>query len=113
MTKWQDISTAPKDGTHIWAILDFQDSGGKEQHAVWWDDAETIYPWRILWGSMTLHSGVAEHVVTHWMPLPTPPIILECEACGQSYQAVRTTSRYCSSRCRWRIQKRAQRKQNA
>lgn len=69
MTEWQDISTAPRDGTRV-LLLD--------------DDGETILSG--LWGrrffakndsdwQWVMFEGDSETLCnpTHWMPLPQPP----------------------------------------
>jgi|GEM_PF-6268664 len=78
---WQDISTAPKDGTHIvighpdydsfpvaaWEYVGEDEGAGycwvsKDQH--WWEDG-------VLWGDL----GYIEP--THWMPLPVNPLTIK------------------------------------
>ena len=67
-TEWQDISTAPKDGTHVllWAAPNnFVDIGffrQKEDHGDFWTGD--------CWQSW-FHKDRARP--THWMPLPDPP----------------------------------------
>jgi hypothetical protein len=61
MTEWQDILTAPKDGTsilaaHCDAVFDAWWGGNA------WVDGETNE-----WGDYITLSP------THWMPLPAPP----------------------------------------
>jgi hypothetical protein len=74
---WQPISTAPKDGTAIdvWQIVGWNGGGYRLTNAKWNDNA-----WR--WfdphyagggGYIGLDNGV-NVFVTHWMPLPAPPI---------------------------------------
>ncbi len=66
MTKWQNISTAPKDGTQIliW--------NGQDTVVAWWDD---VYIWVSpgAWISYLNRSDTDEYEPTHWMPLPAPP----------------------------------------
>lgn len=68
MSDWQDISTAPKDGTRILAVVRF-DNGLST------DDAVDIAYWVDFNGG-----GWVRHLVgepTHWMPLPSPPTEVE------------------------------------
>jgi hypothetical protein len=67
MSEWQDIETAPKDGSSILAC-DARIEGW--QQVVYWDD-EAKAPH--MWG---LADGPHYHVdmFTHWMPLPPPPL---------------------------------------
>jgi hypothetical protein len=88
MTEWQDISTAPKDGTEI--ILAIKGSGppGRSHwvHVGWWQEYDS-FPWRFI-DTFDLTpsgccddedddrvpaNGVKAESVTHWMPLPPPP----------------------------------------
>lgn len=69
MSDWQPIKTAPKDGTRIVILCDWDDVAvvgyfGKPRHGtglphwrVWWDDADFDEAFE----------------ATHWLPLPTPP----------------------------------------
>lgn len=59
MTEWQDISTAPKDGTEI---LTYRRKSLMAV-AVWFDE---INRWCVSDGCDIVD-------VTHWMPLPEPP----------------------------------------
>lgn len=56
---WQDISTAPKDGTPVWA---WSDARGANP-AVWLQEAEA---WVITYDDATIKP-------THWQPLPPAP----------------------------------------
>ncbi len=64
MTTWQDISTAPKDGTWVFLYHKHARIGGW-----YWDGG--------IWNNEYLEWGVGEAEPelspTHWMPLPEPP----------------------------------------
>lgn len=68
MSKWQSVASAPKDGTHILALCEYED-GEREQHVIAWiegqwrttaahlivecfdvdpDDAMTVLAWQTL-----------------------------------------------------------------
>jgi hypothetical protein len=75
MSEWQPISTAPKDGSGILAVLVWKDDGE-------FYDVQTIR-WQDTWGEW-VPSAVLIHMEntgdpsddvtpTHWMPLPEPP----------------------------------------
>jgi hypothetical protein len=62
---WQDISTAPKDGTEI---LVRRDNGCSWEHyVVWWGQNEETYPW------VSDGNAYASDRFDDWMPLPPPP----------------------------------------
>jgi hypothetical protein len=73
-TKWNDIATAPKDGTAIdvWAV-------NSDGHACRIPDVawEPITDWdgRVYegWTGMFPSKFCAKYEPTHWLPLPTPP----------------------------------------
>lgn len=73
MSGWQDISTAPKDGT---PFLGFYPGWAEMTRCWWYRDLESKSPkpyWRSDYG---LYRGVMwmrEHTLTHWQPLPNPP----------------------------------------
>lgn len=72
--EWQLISTAPKDGTHIWAVLDYKDRGKKEMHAIYWSADKILgFPWVFCWGD---HGGCGESIPTSWIPLPALPNVV-------------------------------------
>jgi hypothetical protein len=62
---WRDIATAPKDGTQVWA---WDDERGSNP-ALWLTDGDV---WVITYDD-------AEIKPTHWMPLPSPPVVREEE----------------------------------
>jgi uncharacterized protein (DUF2237 family) len=57
---WQDISTAPKDGTRI---LLYRPGNGWCVVIAWWSESAGAY------GD---YAGFFKDA-THWMPLPSPP----------------------------------------
>lgn len=64
MSEWQSIETAPKDGTHVllWGTLHNMLALNNKMHV----------------GKFACGWWVADAVlsnVTHWQPLPTPPVI--------------------------------------
>ena len=62
---WQPIETAPKDGTWILAYgID-----GSLQRVSWGQTRNDGLQW------CTVHGWAHFRYVTHWMPLPSPPII--------------------------------------
>ena len=62
MTDWQDISTAPKDGTWVLACR----AGTKISSAAYWDEDEETW--------LALNEAFKRTwIPTHWMPLPDPP----------------------------------------
>lgn len=63
MADWQDISTAPKDGTHVLIFLPADSAGGAEQLLAVW----TQSGWES--GDCLLHHDAP----THWHPIPAPP----------------------------------------
>mgnify|MGYP006921342566 CR=1 FL=1 len=87
MGEWQDISTAPKDGTAIQAKIP---GNGSDNIIAWYggllnSDNEPCGGWSFVedqeppdcWTDGICwevnESGVASVKPTHWMPLPTPP----------------------------------------
>lgn len=65
MTGWQDIATAPRDGTEILACWDAPTPEFKARGVVMWD-VSYGGTWITLPGHWPKHP-------THWMPLPEPP----------------------------------------
>jgi hypothetical protein len=70
MTEWQDISTAPKDGTKFLALM----RGGN-------GDIEIAFHTHGEDGGFRVDSYappmINEDWMTHWMPLPEPPALGE------------------------------------
>ena len=73
---WQPIETAPRDGT---AILVY--CGGvceREMVVVRYEDTSSEGPFgKFCWKELSGQGGWAEKCVTHWVPLPDPPKVLE------------------------------------
>jgi hypothetical protein len=61
--EWQDIETAPKDGSDILVFVPEH----REQYVAWWSRVHTCWLW-----ADTEHSTEACEP-THWTPLPEPP----------------------------------------
>lgn len=77
---WQDISTAPRDGSRIlvyfgtmgvWQVL-WGDPFETGNDGLWCidDNKHDYYPLRG-------YSATGERAATHWMPLPAPPLKAE------------------------------------
>jgi hypothetical protein len=64
--KWQDISTAPKDGG-------FEPFG---YEVLTWD-GDTVRVAEHFADDLWITSGQPGHTPTHWQPLPSPPQIME------------------------------------
>lgn len=66
-SQWREISDSQKDGNTILGT-------GPEigTHVVWWNSEPTLggYTWRISESEISLH----EDAITHWQPLPQPPV---------------------------------------
>lgn len=75
---WQDISTAPKDGTEILAVYatDFCGKRAADYSLVRWERNKWIAQadgQRALESQGDTWTDYIEPYVTHWMPLPEPP----------------------------------------
>jgi hypothetical protein len=87
MAEWQDISTAPKDGTHFlstskhlngeifictWKDKTLVHSTGKEHHIGWWlvGIPKRFY---LGYGPLFMPINQDDLMPTHWMPLPAAP----------------------------------------
>lgn len=63
--EWQPISTAPKDGTEVWAY-------NGEQARMRWIEGHEYALWA--WADEVLCDvDPSPEQPTHWMPLPPPP----------------------------------------
>ncbi len=75
MSEWQDISTAPRDGTHV----DLYFPGKIGRKTDWWFSRDPIWGGDGEWISEYRECGQDLTAIypntkpTHWMPLPTPP----------------------------------------
>lgn len=67
-SQWQDISTAPKDGTKM--LMRGGVYHGFPFVGFW---APSPYAQDRPWETVIGRSNLYEHAPTHWMPLPAPP----------------------------------------
>lgn len=65
--EWQDISTAPKDGTRVIVGVWVHDAFDDE--TFWADWIESYSEFKPHWGEDDTNGDEP----THWMPLPPPP----------------------------------------
>lgn len=77
--EWQDISTAPRDGTPMqgWVHEINRGVSAVETRTYWepkirFEAGEWEYKHSHGWFFMNMVSWIERHP-THWMPLPTPP----------------------------------------
>lgn len=68
--QWQDISTAPKDGTVV--DLYCRDIG-RVAYCVWGEAVHGSHPGNQVWVRAGRRSDMVKCTPTHWMPLPSPP----------------------------------------
>jgi hypothetical protein len=68
MSEWQDISTAPKDGTRILVCMTFNLCDGELETIQWVDWRLPEFVWPIYRDRIDI-----PFPPTHWMPLPPPP----------------------------------------
>lgn len=64
---WQDISTAPRDGTEVLLI---QDIPSPVYFVGYYDDSDVLNPDHV-WA--TIDGSYHRDLPTHWRPLPQPP----------------------------------------
>jgi len=78
MSEWRDISTAPKDGTAIWLLVDGHQYIGYCRPADWLNKKESWF----LKATFLRRENNPDEIYgcyafdtapTHWMPLPEPP----------------------------------------
>lgn len=67
---WQDISTAPKDGTQI--LVGIAGVARSVGEAHWWQSDKGIGGWQT-WDGENRRRTVYVESPTHWQPLPEPP----------------------------------------
>ncbi len=74
---WQPIDTAPKDGTRIIVIGDYDDwceARWNAKDKCWepsWQGSHGVIEWQ---GDLsTSYKEVSSEAITHWLPIPTPP----------------------------------------
>ena len=70
MTDWQPMATAPKDGTMV--LLFVPDSAILEIVFGRYDTSGDEGDWLMDWGN---ERTVIDVPVTHWMPMPEPPMV--------------------------------------
>lgn len=76
LTVWQDIATAPKDGTNIILFIRSQMYGTSWQAVAKWTDLEgtgLYYDWASPLGNGKCRVDSCTSKPTHWHPLPAPP----------------------------------------
>lgn len=67
--EWRDVSTAPKDGTHFWAIeaeIDYH-------MEVWWAEEKGHAPGWMTHSDAPKCNGTDYAHFSHWLPLPPAP----------------------------------------
>jgi predicted RNA-binding Zn-ribbon protein involved in translation (DUF1610 family) len=84
MGGWQDIATAPRDGT--WILL-YARNWGKPVVGIW--DRQ-----RQFWAEG--YHGLDRP--THWMPLPDLPF-RRCVGCGATLEITHRRQQYCTPQC--------------
>ena len=71
LPQWQDISTAPRDGTEIDILLN--GNGAARIPNVKWGDDGVNHTWIDSYDNPVIHEGDPMNEITHWMPYPLPP----------------------------------------
>jgi hypothetical protein len=69
MSAWQEISTAPKDGSKIDIWGKFEKSGWRRVPNAHWN--EKMKNWQL--GDYNASDYMVKPIITHWMPIPEPP----------------------------------------
>lgn len=67
--EWRDISTAPKDGAHFWAI----EAETNHHMEVWWAEEKGHAPGWMTHSDIPKCNGTDYAHFSHWMPLPPAP----------------------------------------
>lgn len=80
--EWMPIETAPKDGTRVLIYMP-ESSSRKVQEAYWAQPFEGAEDDQCWWSTPYGPAGrgytILPKAVTHWMPLPPPPVHQEEE----------------------------------
>ena len=71
MSKWQDISTAPKDGTYI--LVHQTGTLAPNDFVVYFDRSWSDDGWWLTCDGKDPELPLRGPEPTHWMPLPKPP----------------------------------------
>jgi hypothetical protein len=76
MTKWQDISTAPRDGTPVITNKTFEGVHEYMQLVKWDDNGEKLSLW--CWSATEIHEADPEpSQPLVWLDFPPPPKAIE------------------------------------
>lgn len=71
MSKWQEIDTAPKNGSRVILYMEEHSDEGDPRQVACWLPSTDAFAWAgDAWYTDT---GEAWTAPTHWMPLPEPP----------------------------------------
>ena len=76
--QWQDIATAPIDGTDILVCVTYNLSADEWETKIWVDWQVPTERWPVYWGKIDV-----PFPPTHWMPLPSPPAIRSNNKAGE------------------------------
>jgi len=76
--EWKTIDSVPKDETGVLIYGDFHGDGEPFVIAAWYDSSGHGFQGGphgdYVWAPVGASQGMwAEHLATHWMPLPEPP----------------------------------------
>ena len=80
MSEWQDIATAPKDGTFVLLHVPNGLESGAVTVGAYWKETDREKNGRFMvghwdgWLGMDADIGSSWCEPTHWMPLPEPPV---------------------------------------
>lgn len=77
--QWQDIASAPKDGSYIIAVVAPNDSRHLRHFAgrafvIRHEGTTMMSGYDMGWAVYPGYGGAADHMFSHWMPLPAPPL---------------------------------------
>jgi hypothetical protein len=79
LNSWQDIETAPKDGTRILAVYQTRDGEGYAarlhgREFVVWHEGVTDNGYDLGWALFPGFGGVPDKCLSRWAPLPPSPV---------------------------------------